>query len=120
MRKIYLPNGEQIDFAHLFATMDGIVYSDLVNNYVHLTGWGGDAATLINDIKNKTGNLEQLMAEAKKIFGKGGYFDGADLITDLDASILLNKKTDQNYFSDIIKEYYSGKEYLNRIDNLKK
>ena len=92
-REIKLPNGESFDFAHLFATMDGIICSkNFIFDYVHLTGWGGDTVTLAGDIKNEKGTLNELMIKAKNILGKEGHFDSADLITDLDAPILLNKK----------------------------
>ena len=86
-REIKLPNGESFDFSHLFATMDGILSSEI---YVHLTGWGGDTATLAGDIKDEKGNLEELIRKAKNILGKSGHFDNADLITDLDACFFVN------------------------------
>ena len=40
----------------------------------------------------------------------------ADFISDLDAPIILKKKSDNNYFSDLIQNYYNGNEYENRIN----
>ena len=115
-REINLPNNEIFDFGHLFGTMNGI-YKKRIRNTSHLCGWGGDTTTLIVDIMDQTGDLTYLMNKAKEFFGKKGNFDSVDLITDLDAPIILNKKNDNNYFSEIIKEYYNSNEYENRISN---
>ena len=118
---IILPSNETLDFVHLFAVMNGIEngnsYSD---NYAHLVGWGGDTAQLFQDIKNEKGNLDELINLTKNYFGKKGQFGEGDLIADLDAPILLKKKNDNNTFSNIIFNYYNGKEYLNRINNFVK
>ena len=42
------------------------------------------------------------------------------MISDLDAPILLQKKNDENYFANIIINYYTGEEYLNRVNNFLK
>ena len=63
---LILPSKEKCDFVHLFATMNGIEYS---NSYTEdcsaLVGWGGDISQLIQDIKNLDGTIDQLLVEAK-------------------------------------------------------
>ena len=117
-REVELPNNEVFDFVHFFAVMNGIENGgSYTKNYAHLVGWGGDTFQLLQDIKNNEGNLSNLMDIAKTFFRLKGGFGLADFISDLDAPIILNSKTDNNYFADIIQNYYKGKNYLNRINN---
>lgn len=120
-REIDLPNNEKFDFVHLFAVMNGIEnggsYSD---KFAHLVGWGGDTFQLFQDIKDNQGTLNELIIIAKEFLGTKGGFGSADLISDLDAPILLQKKNDENYFANIIINYYTGEEYLNRVNNFLK
>ena len=118
-KDIELPNNEKIDFVHFFAVMNGIEHGDSYSdNFAHLVGWGGDTCQLFEDIKNEKGDLETLKNITKtKYFLISGQFGLTDFISDLDAPIILKKKSDKKYFSDIIKEYYNGKEYSNRITN---
>ena len=117
-REIDLPNDEKIDFVHFFAVMNGIENGgSFSKNFAHLVGWGGDTFQLLQDIKNNEGDLDELMNVAKAYFRIKGGFGLADFISDLDAPIILNSKTDNNYFSDIIKNYYNSNKYLNRVNN---
>ena len=91
---IKLPSNETFDLVHLFAVMNGLEYHNSYNgSFSHLVGWGGDAAQLFQDIHNlKYDNFEHLMNLTKDFFGKKGQFGEGDLISDLDAPILLKKK----------------------------
>ena len=116
-RDIELPNNEKIDFVHFFAVMNGIEYGNSYSDGVaHLVGWGGDVFQLLQDIKNEQGSLSELMDIAKKYFLIKGGLDAADFVSDLDAPILLKKKNDNNYFADIINDYYKSQDYINRIN----
>ncbi len=111
-RVIATPNGDKIDFVHMFAVMNGIENGNsFSSNYAHLVGWGGDTEQLLEDIMNIEGDLESIMNQTKNYYFriKGG-FDEADLTSDLDGPILLHSKDDNNNFANIMKEYYSNKE----------
>ena len=116
---IKLPSNETLDFVHLFAVMNGLEFHNSYNeSFANLVGWGGDTAQLFQDIHNlKYDNFEHLMNLTKDFFGKKGQFGEGDLISDLDAPILLKKKNDNLSFADIFKSYYYGDEYKNRIFN---
>ena len=120
--EIALPTGEKLDFVHLFAVMNGIFYGDsYTGGYSSLVGWGGDTAQLLQDIKGESGTLDELVDIVKtKYLGIKGQFGPADLITDIDAPVILSKKVDSKTFSEIIKDYYEGDEYKNRVTNFKK
>ena len=121
-RDIIMPNGEKLDFVHMFAVMNGIEFGKSYSSiYAHLVGWGGDTEQLLEDIKNEKGDLDYLMDIAKNnYFRIKGGFDQGDLISDLDAPILLNKKNDNNNFSDLIINYYNSNEYKNRVNEFVK
>ena len=118
---ILLPTNEKIDFIHLFATINGIEYSNSFQKGTSaLVGWGGDLSQLIQDIKNKNGDLNKLYIEANKLFGISGQFGEADLIADLEAPFFLSKKNDNNTFAEIIEKYYNEHQYKNRVRNFVK
>ena len=117
-KEIELPNNEKLDFVHFFAVMNGIENGNSYEGgFAHLVGWGGDTFQLLQDIKKEKGEIEELMEIAKTFFGVKGGFGPADLVSDLDAPIILKKKTDDNDFAYIIKEYYSSNQYLERYNN---
>lgn len=114
--EIVLPSKEKMDFVHLFATMNGIDHSNsFTDGFSALVGWGGDAAQLAQDLKKFNGTLDQLLVEANKLLGVKGQFGEGDLISDLDAPIILEKKKDNNTFANIIEEYYKGDEWKSRV-----
>ena len=118
--EIILPSKEKMDFVHLFAAMNGIDHSSsFTDEYSALVGWGGDTAQLAQDLKKSTGTLDQLLVEANKFLGIKGQFGEGDLISDLDAPIILKKKYDSKSttFADIIEKYYQGDEYKSRVTN---
>ena len=120
--EIELPSKEKLDFVHLFAVMNGINYGNsFTGGYSSLVGWGGDSAQLLKDIKDESGDLDQLIEIIlSKYLGIKGQFGEADLVSDLDAPIILNNKKDGVSFADTIKSYYESNEYKNRYSNFVK
>ena len=118
-REIVLPNKEKIDFVHLFAVMNGIEFGEsYTGGYSTLTGWGGDTAQLLKDIKGESGTLDELInIVSTKYLGIKGQFGPADLVSDLDAPIILNAKNNQNTFASIMRNYYENGDYENRVEN---
>lgn len=117
-REIVMPNGETIDFVHMFAVMNGIEHGKSFSDiYAHLVGWGSDTEQLLEDIMYQQGDLEYLIQFTKEnYFRIKGGFSEADLISDLDGPILLFNKTDDNYFADLIRNYYNSEECNNRVN----
>lgn len=120
--EIELPSKEKIDFVHLFAVMNGINYGNsFTGGYSSLVGWGGDSAQLLKDIKGESGDLDKLIETVlSKYLGIKGQFGEADLVSDLDAPVILNNKKDGVSFADTIKSYYETNEYKNRYTNFVK
>ena len=50
-----------------------------------------------------------------KYLGVKGQFGAADLVSDLDAPVILNNKKDDSTFASIIKDYYESGDYENRV-----
>ena len=117
IREIETPSKEKIDFVHLFAVMNGIEFGNsFTGGYSSLVGWGGDTAQLLQDIKVESGTLDELIETVlTKYLGIKGQFGPADLVSDLDAPVILNNKKDDNTFASIIKDYYESGDYENRI-----
>ena len=117
---IKLPTSDTMDFVHCFAVMNGIEHSNSFTElYANLVGWAGDGAQLFQDISSKTGTLDQLIVEARKLLGVSGGFGEGDLISDLDAISILQIRllNPTKTFAEIILNYYSSSEYKNRTDN---
>ena len=116
-RDMVMPNGDKIDFVHMFAVMNGIEYGNSYSSlFAHLVGWGGDTEQLLEDIMSYQGDIDSLMKIAKSdYFRIKGGFDEADLISDLDAPILLYHKNDNNNFYELMKDYYNKDESKKRI-----
>ena len=116
---IILPTNETFDFVHLFAVMNGIEYNDYTSDEADLCGWAGDTAELFKELIDFSGGVQNILKEAKKIIGISGSFGEADLISDLDAPVILHlrKKNKQKSFAKIIYDYYYGNEYKNRTYN---
>ena len=118
---IVLPSKEKLNFVHLFAVMNGIEYKNsYTGKFSTLVGWGGDIAQLAQDLKKFNGTIDQLLIEANKLIGIKGQFGEGDLVSDLDGSIILKKKTDSVTFADIIENYYKGNEWKSRVPNFVK
>ena len=78
------------------------------DKYSALVGWGGDTAQLTQDLKKYNGTLDKLLVQANHLIGIKEQFGEGDLISDLDAPIILEKKKDDTTFANIIEEYYKG------------
>jgi len=117
--EIKLPNGNKMDFIHMFAVMDGIDNNskDFKCSGAQLVGWGGDLAQLFQDIHTQTGSLDELIAYARSILGISGQFGEGDLIADLDAVNLLALRYDNPNIkiSDLYDNYISNEGYKKRI-----
>ena len=102
---------EKIDFVHFFAVINGIFFANSYTNEASgLVGWAGDLAQLFQDVKNANPNtLEGVYNAANEYLGKKGGFGAADLISDLDAPIILEKvKKTNKSFASVITEYYEN------------
>ena len=81
-----------IDFIHMFATMNACLYESGIINMIYgksnandLAGWGGDLAQLVGNIKTNTSNVSKYEL-AKNLFNsENGGFNRGDVLGDFDA-----------------------------------
>lgn len=110
-------NDTAVDFAHLIATTQSYLTTSLVPKF--WTGWGGDLATAMEQVKkrrNESLTLDELAYEVVCSGVKGGNgeysaFNYADTCSDADAikiaELIDNSTNNINPVSDAIEEYYS-------------
>lgn len=101
-------DGKTIDFTHLNATLDGY-YSNIMPQ--SWSGWGGDLATLVVNVKNNTNDSQDfntLVNSGKRLIGNPSYnMDEADIVSDLDAHNMYNMIHSNNMsFASAFENYY--------------
>ena len=103
---------EKIDFVHFFAVINGLYYANSYTDEASgLVGWAGDLTQLFRDVQGANfTEPDQLYNITDEFFGKKGGFGAADLISDLDAPIILNKlKKENKSLATVITEYYEDR-----------
>ena len=110
-----LPNGNQVDFGHMFGTMN-ISYVNAAVQSDDLAGWAGDLCDLLYfsaeraDVPN--GSIDQMAAYIKdNCFGvdASDAFGWDDFYGDMDAYYLVNEyQAGNGYFSDLMEGYFTS------------
>ena len=121
--EFYLPNGNQVDFGHMFGCMN---ISYVAQGSADLSGWAGDICDLLQysvanleDInKNTDGTVESMAAYIQEnCFGVDatGAFGWDDFWGDMDAYYLITEyKKGGTSFSELMEAYFTAD--LNDID----
>ena len=118
-----IPNGQTVDFAHMFGCMD-ISYHTLKTNptaavtNADLSGWGGDICDLIGYTQGKVSGTVDEMAEVIRTSGNYlGYDDPApeihsfgilDMYGDLDGFYIVQNLSGGKSISTIMKSYFNA------------
>lgn len=113
---ITTPNGEVIDYTHMFATMATIQNGG--NIYGDVGGWGGDYFTLAKDVMNATSNstdYDTLYSKASELFRGNSSFGEANWISDLDAYLIMQQRSSGESFATIMDNYYQAVMETSRI-----
>lgn len=122
-----LPNGNHVDFAHMFGTMDITSYCRMsgATEEVSLAradmgGWAGDVCDLIsmtNELNVSASDIEALSTLIRTDYlGEDAYegktshtFSQKDLYGDLDAFYIMNElKSSGNSLIEVLESYFSG------------
>lgn len=103
--------GGYIDIGHLAATVEGYLDNTTIEHF--WLGWGGDLASLMQDIDEKAKSDDNSYDEIAKslIAEKTGQFNYNDMCSDADAikiAQLLTNISSNHPFSDAINQYYSN------------
>ncbi len=108
----------QIDFLHMFATMN-LVFID--TQLGDLGGWGGDLCQLVKEVSNQTLTDKQLENLIRQKFNHESSFNSQDLLADIDAVNIINQygKQSQKSISKAMKNYYEYNSQEMRVENFK-
>lgn len=80
-----LPNGNTVDFGHMFGTMDITYYNKSSLNHADVSGWAGDLVDLLDltDRSGVTGAVEEMTSVIRKEY-LWQYFDSSDIFSQQD------------------------------------
>ena len=116
LNNFILPNGNEVDFAHMFGAMD-MAYHTGNQNTADLGSWAGDICDLVQLTTNAgvTGTVEEMAEEIRTNNEKYFLYDAPDahsfgildLYGDLDAFYLLKKMEDGMAISSAMRNYYT-------------
>ena len=114
-----LPNGDLVDFGHMFGAFDITYHNKTSANHADVAGWAGDIVDLIefSDYGRVEGNLDELMAQvAENYFLKDnpdevGGFNQQDVYADLDSVYIMQTVIGSVYesgsFTKLFEEYFT-------------
>lgn len=117
-----LPNGNRVDFGHMFGTMDISYTNKGSQNHADVGGWAGDLVDLISsaDADKIGGTVDAMVATLKEGYflknpQESDVFSLTDFFGDLDAYYVLNTVLDRGYAFDgesgtlfqVISEYFT-------------
>ena len=99
-----LPNGNRVDFGHMFGTMDITYHNYGSQNHADVGGWAGDLVDLLStaDRHNVTGSLEEMVETITKEYlgvalNESDTCSTTDIYGDLDAYYIMQNIDAKNY-----------------------
>lgn len=102
-----LPNGDKVDFGHMFGTMDISYTNKDSENHADVGGWAGDLVDLITsaDADELSGTVDELIPVLKESYflknpQPNDVFSLSDFYGDLDAYYVLNTVLERGYSMD--------------------
>ncbi len=114
-----LPNGDIVDFGHMFGAFDITYHNKASANHADLSGWAGDIVDLMefSDYGGAEGTLDELIAQiAENYFlqdnpDEVGGFNQQDVYADLDSvylmQTLIKAVYENGYFTQLFEEYFT-------------
>ena len=112
--KFYTPNGQLVEFDHMFGTMN-ISWKNASN--ADMGGWAGDLSDLLAETKGfgvgEIADFDAMVKEVKEVYlgvdlDDISGFGILDIYGDLDAYYLINQMRAGGALSDIMKAYFTG------------
>ena len=114
-----IPNGNTVDFGHMFGTMDITYHNKGSQGHADVGGWTGDLVDLIefSDYGGVTGTLDEMIAEIGTNYllqddpEEVGGFNQQDMYGDMDSLYLMNVLTstvyEQGAVTALFREYFT-------------
>ncbi len=115
----YAPNGDYVDFGHMFGTMDITYHNNGSQNHADVAGWAGDLVDLLSttDRHHVSGELEEMVADISENYlcndfpGESDLFTLKDMYGDLDAYYVMQQLSAVEYEAGmlymILSEYFT-------------
>ena len=100
-----LPNGQTVDFGHMFGTMDITYHNKTSINHADVAGWAGDLVDLLStaDRHDVTGTVDEMIEEIgteylnHHIEGEDDQFGQTDMYGDLDGYYFMKEIIGKDY-----------------------
>jgi len=106
INNFYLPNGDYVDFGHMFGTMDITYHNYGSQNHADVGGWSGDLCDLMSTV-DRLGLPEGATFEEKVAYISENYlnkdngisdqFTGTDILGDLDGYYVMRELNAADY-----------------------
>jgi len=119
IKSFSLPNGDIVDFGHMFGTMDITYHNKTSENHADVGGWAGDLVDLLStaDRHGVTGTVEEMTTELGEkylnhsIEGESDQFSHTDMYGDLDGYYIMQTVYARGYekgtLTAIMNEYFT-------------
>ena len=116
IKNFTLPNGDKVDFGHMFGTMDISYHNNGSVNHADVAGWAGDLVDLLStaDRHGVVGTLDEMIEEISttylnhSIAGESDQFSHTDMYGDLDGFYMINELTGQEYENGLLYSIFSN------------
>lgn len=114
---------ENVDFVHMFATMNVTLYGNYSSSTMDLSGWGGDLCQLVQNVKSMGAtDADDAKAKAIQLLGSSsGGFGEQDVYADFDSVNIMYRYKNGTYssFAECMRVYYAGVSKSSRISEFK-
>jgi len=115
IKNFTIPNGETVDFGHMFGTMDIAYNNNLGVNHADVGGWAGDLVDLLStaDRHNVSGTIEEMIAEISAKYlaietGESDSFGETDMVGDLDGFYIVDQLGKEEYENGMLAKMFAG------------
>ena len=114
-----LPNGDTVDFGHMFGTMDITYHNNGSMNHADVGGWAGDVVDLLSasDRHGASGTVEEMALYIREnilgsdLAGEDDKFSQTDIYGDLDALYIMTTLENTSYemgtLTAIMEDYFT-------------
>ena len=114
-----LPNGDTVDFGHMFGTMDITYHNNGSMNHADVGGWAGDVVDLLSasDRHGASGTVEEMALYIREnilgsdLGGEDDKFSQTDIYGDLDALYIMTTLENTSYemgtLTAIMEDYFT-------------
>ena len=105
IKNFKIPNGQGVDFGHMFGTMDITYHNKNSINHADVSGWAGDLVDLLStaDRHDVTGTVDEMIKEIGTTYlnhhieGEDDQFGQTDMYGDLDGYYFMNELIGTDY-----------------------